>query len=198
MIYNNENQLEWLNESQALFNGDKITMVATKGANLFCTFNDNGEKVWSCFTAPVLYTEKDCDFVASVKVRADFKNTFDSACLVVIDDENLWAKACFEKTDFDTVAVVSVVNNMVSDDCNGCNINNKDVWLKVARKGRNIGFYYSCDGKNYYMMRNCYLPLPKTVKVGIASQCPMAEGTTCYFEDFVIDDISVDDLRKGE
>lgn len=198
MVYNNLDKLRWLNESKADFDGNKIVMQATKDSNLFCCYDEKRENVWSCFTAPYLYVEKDTDFVATVKLKADFKNTFDSAVLLIVKDETIWAKACYEKTDYDTIAVVSVVNNIVSDDANGCNIFQEYVWLKAARKGNDIGFYYSLDGKNYYMMRTCNMPLGKTIKIGIAAQCPMGEGTNCYFENFTVEDKTVENMRKGE
>ncbi|MFD1174828.1 hypothetical protein ACFQ3W_00700 [Paenibacillus puldeungensis] len=42
---------------------------------------------------------------------------------------NVWAKACFELTDFSTHTVVSVVTNHMSNDANGCNIEGKAVWF---------------------------------------------------------------------
>ncbi len=41
---------------------------------------------------------------------------------MVLQDMAHWAKACFELTDFNMQAVVSVVTNGQSDDANGCNI----------------------------------------------------------------------------
>lgn len=46
---------------------------------------------------------------------------------MVLQDMAHWAKACFELTDFNTQAVVSVVTNGQSDDANGCNIEENSV-----------------------------------------------------------------------
>ncbi len=44
-----------------------------------------------------------------VKVSHEFKDTYDSASVMVMKDLSCWAKCCFELTDFGTHAAVSVV-----------------------------------------------------------------------------------------
>ena len=64
------------------------------------TFSDNNG---SCFkkkgitpetlcNAPFYFTEIEGDFVLKVKVSHDFKDTYDSASLMVMEDANNWAK----------------------------------------------------------------------------------------------------------
>ena len=104
--------------------------------------------------APFYYTEITGDFVMRVKVSHDFKDTYDSASIMVMQDMKNWAKACFEMTDFGTHAAVSVIaRNGESDDANGCNIDGNIAWLQVCRCGNSFAFHYSVDGKNFYMMR---------------------------------------------
>ena len=45
----------------------------------------------------------------NVKASHDFKETYDSASVMVMQDMDNWAKCCFELTDFGTHAAVSVV-----------------------------------------------------------------------------------------
>lgn len=57
-----------------------------------------------------------------VKVSHAFRDTYDSASVMVMQDMEHWAKACFELTDFGTHAMVSVATKGYSDDANGRNI----------------------------------------------------------------------------
>ena len=59
---------------------------------------------------------------------------------MAIRDERMWAKAAFEASDFGTRAAVCVVTDQVSDDANGCNINQDAVWLRIVR----VGDYDAC------------------------------------------------------
>ena len=53
--------------------------------------------------------EIEGDFILKVKVSHDFKETYDSASVMVMVDDTHWAKCCYELTDFGTHAAVSVV-----------------------------------------------------------------------------------------
>lgn len=92
-------------------------------------------------------------------------------------------KAAFEKSDFGTNAVVSVVTHGVSDDANGCNIDADSVWLQVARAGNNFAIHYSLDGEKFDMVRIFHLPAEQTVKVGLEAQSPTGEGGYRYYSD---------------
>ena len=109
-----------------------------------------------------------------------------------------WAKACFEKTDFDTHAAVSVVTrNGESDDANGCNIMGNTVWLKVCRVGNSFSFHYSEDGKKFYMTRFFNLPAGETVKVGLLAQAPTGNGGARCYERLSIEKGTVKNIRFG-
>ena len=117
---------------------------------------------------------------------------------MVMQDFQVWAKACFEKTDFDTHAVVSVVTNQTSDDANGCNIDGYSVWLKIARVDNTFSFLYSIDGEKFFMTRFFNFPVEKTIKVGFVAQAPAGKGGNRYFESFSLEHKKVKNLRSGE
>ncbi|MFR3256195.1 MAG: DUF1349 domain-containing protein [Lachnospiraceae bacterium] len=103
---------QWLNESNLTKEGEKITIYAPAGTDFFCndgTVSEEGVTPESLHNAPFYYTELSGDFVLTVKVSHDFKDTYDSSSLMVMEDLKNWAKSCFEKTDFGTHAAVSVV-----------------------------------------------------------------------------------------
>ena len=130
-------EFKWLNQGEINISGDRIEMIAPPQSDFFCNngaVSAEGITPESLCNAPFYYTEVTGDFVMQVKVSHDFKDTYDSASVMVMVDLQNWAKACFEKTDFDTHAAVSVVTrNGESDDANGCNIESNTVWMKVCR-----------------------------------------------------------------
>ena len=180
---------QWMNESSISVNGDEISIFASGHSDFFESKCD----------APFYYTEVAGDFVLRTKVSVDFRDTFDSACIMVMKDLKTWAKACFEQTDFGTRAVVSVVTiEGSSDDANGCNIDGDAVWLQMVRVGQSFGLHYSLDGVRFDMMRTFRLPVEETVKVGLLAQAPTGDGGERRFANVAIEKRTVENLRKGE
>ncbi|MDR1706135.1 MAG: DUF1349 domain-containing protein, partial [Clostridiales bacterium] len=111
------NDFKWLNKSEMTADEDRITVCAPGMTDYFNSpVPENGRLQKPQGDAPFFYTEITGDFVARVKAKPNFLTTYDAASLMMIHDENLWIKAAFEKSDFGTTAVVSVVTNTVSDD----------------------------------------------------------------------------------
>ena len=105
-------EFKWLNEGQIKTENNKIEMFAPAQSDFF--FNNGsvsaeGITPESLCNAPFYHTEITGDFVMRVKVSHDFKDTYDSASIMVMHDMQNWAKSCFEMTDFGTHAVVSVI-----------------------------------------------------------------------------------------
>jgi len=117
---------------------------------------------------------------------------------LIKENEGQYPKLCFEKTDFDTHAVVSVVTNQTSDDANGCNIEGNTVWLQGTRVNNSFSFHYSVDGQKFYMARFFNLPVDPVVKVGLVAQAPTGKGGYRCFEDFSIRKMTVKNIRFGE
>jgi regulation of enolase protein 1 (concanavalin A-like superfamily) len=115
---------------------------------------------------PYLWLPVEGDFVAQAHVRPTFAATYDSGVLMVRHDEKLWAKLCFEATDFGTHAAVSVVTNGVSDDANGVDLTTPDLWLQIVRAGDLFAMHYATDGIGWRMVRYFRLPVPPGVQVG--------------------------------
>ncbi|OOM79323.1 hypothetical protein CLPUN_16930 [Clostridium puniceum] len=192
---------KWLNESDIKFDEGRIAMYATEKSDFFCNngeISEEGITPESLCNAPYFYTEVTGDFVMRVKVSHDFKDTYDSSSIMVMRDLNVWAKACFELTDFDTNAVVSVVTNQMSDDANGCNIDGNEVWLQVARTKNSFAFHYSTDGTKFYMMRFFNLPVEETIKVGFLAQAPTGKGGERIYSNFLLEHKTVKNIRMGE
>lgn len=190
---------KWLNESTIDINENTVRIYAPGNTDYFNNpVPVNGVLMEPQGNAPFYYTEVTGDFVFKAKVIPDHKHMYDAACLMVIQDQMVWAKAAFEMSDFGTTPVVSVVTNQTSDDANGCNLEVSEVWLQIARKGNNLAIHYSLDGEKYDMVRLCILPLEETVKVGLEAQCPMGEGAYRVFKDVSLELKTVNNLREGK
>ncbi|MCM1135954.1 MAG: DUF1349 domain-containing protein [Clostridium sp.] len=112
---------KWLNESKVMVSGDGITIYAPGHQDWFRNPVPNVDGAFDApaAEAPVFYTEVTGDFIFSAEVTPNHKSVYDACALMVIDNEKLWAKLAFEASDFGTNAVVCVVTNEFSDDCNG-------------------------------------------------------------------------------
>jgi uncharacterized protein len=147
--------------------------------------------------APTLWLNVAGDFVARLLVRPQFRSTYDSGCLLVRRDESHWAKVCYERTDFGTQAVVSVVTDGASDDANGPDLTVPAVWLQVARVANCFGLHYALDGESWHMVRYFGLPAGESFLVGMVAQCPVGPGTVVDWLEFSLEKRTVANLRAG-
>ena len=196
-------KFHWINEGEVVLEENRIIMMSPALTDFFCggeTTSEEGILPESLCNAPYYYTEIDGDFVLKVKVSHEFRETYDSASVMVMHDMTNWAKCCYELTDFGTHAAVSVVTiNGESDDANGCNIEGQDyLWLKVCRVGRAFSFHYSLDGEKFNMTRYFLMPETKTIKVGLLAQAPTGNGGKRIYENLSIEHITVKNIRAGE
>ena len=194
-------EFNWLNKSELTESDGKITIYAPAETDFFCndgTVSEEGVTPDSLHNAPFYYTEPSGDFVLTAKVSHDFKDTYDSSSLMVMEDLENWAKSCFEKTYFGTHAAVSVVTkNGRSDDANGCNIAGNSAWLKICRVNNSFSFLYSEDGTHFFMTRFFNLSGKETVKVGLLAQAPQGKGGARVYEHLCIEKRTVKNIRAG-
>ncbi len=198
-----QKDFKWINEGTIVIEENRITMTAPALTDFFCggeTTSEEGILPESLCNAQYYYTEIAGDFVLKAKVSHEFKETYDSASIMIMHDMQNWAKCCFELTDFGTHAAVSVVTrNGESDDANGCNIEGQDyLWLKVCRSGRACSFHYSLDGEKFNMTRYFLMPESKTIKVGLLAQAPTGNGGERIYEHLSIERMTVKNIRFGE
>ncbi len=190
---------KWLNESSIEINEDEISIYAPGHTDWFNNPVPEADGSLSApvSNAPFFYTDVEGDFSFSVKVTPNHISDYDACAIMCIEDENIWMKAAFEKTDFGTKAAVCVATNVISDDANGCNIEGPSVWLKVCRVGNIFSAHYSLDGVTYNMVRLFNLPAKKSIKVGIEAQSPAGEGGMRLYSDMKLEMITVKNLRAG-
>jgi len=189
---------KWLNESSVLCQNGEVAISAPARTDWFNNpVPENGQYSVPVANAPFFYTEVTGDFVFRAKVRPNFRTVYDACALMVIRDEKMWTKAAFEKSDFGTTAAVCVVTDELSDDANGCNIDQEYAWLQIVRAGDVFCTHYSLDGETFYMVRLFRLPVGETVKVGLEAQSPAGEGGLRFFSDISLENRTVKNLRAG-
>jgi hypothetical protein len=189
----NLTSFKWTADTSYTNTEDGIQIYAPADTDYFVNPADGIAKC----NAPFLYTEVEGDFVLKARVSHDFISTYDACVLLALDNEKLWAKACFEYSDFGTHSVVTVMTNQRSDDANSVNIDGKEVWLQLARKGDLFGIHYSLDGKTFRMARLCCLPMQKKIKVGLEAQSPAGKGGSRNFCNVSLEMRSLEDIRGG-
>jgi len=188
-------KFQWENQSDVKIDNDSILIKAHPNSDFFNDPSSGGNM--SKRNAAFYYTDVKEDFVLRAKVTHQFKSVYDACTLMVMSNDCCWAKLCFELTDFGTHAVVSVVTNGVSDDANGVNIDGNTVYLQMAKKDKVFALHYSLDGNEYKMVRYFSLPVDDIFKAGFVAQSPMGEGGEYMFENIVLKNESISDMRKG-
>ena len=194
-------EFKWLNESTIEKSENKIIIMAPGKTDFFRGIEAKSEEGFlpnSLSNAPFYYTEIEGNFVIKAKVSHEFKDVYDSASLMIMQNLECWAKACYEYTDFGTHAIVSVVTNGFSDDANGCNLEGNTAWLQMCRVGNNFAIHYSTDGEKFYMVRFFTLPASPIMKVGLLAQCPLGSGGKRIYENLTIEKKTVKNIRAGK
>ncbi len=196
----NFENFKWVNESKAEYKDGVLMVYAPEKTDYFNSpVKENGAFPEPVASASLYYTEMTGDFVFKTKVKLEFKNLYDAAALLVYENENVWAKLALENSDLPCrkPAVVSVVTNRISDDCNGPVMDGNSVWLQISRVDDCFAFHYSVDGQEYQMVRVFTLPVGKNVKVGFEAQAPVGEGGNRYYSEISIENKRVDNIRAG-
>jgi regulation of enolase protein 1 (concanavalin A-like superfamily) len=147
--------------------------------------------------APLYYKILENDFIFRCSVTPEFKTTYDAGCLLVYEREDKWIKFAFENTDLGYPAVVSVVTDDISDDCNGERIEDSEIYLQVVRKADDWCLHYSKNKSNWKMVRYFKYKLNKQIKVGISAQSPLGKGCRVRFGDIEIMKNIYTNIRKA-
>lgn len=174
--------------------GDSVvTITADANTNLF----NNPQGTWNRQNAPMLLFHPDSNFVFKAKVTAELKEIFDVAALVVYYDKDSWAKLCFENSADKEAMVVSVVTNKYSDDCNSTKLSNKNVYLAIAKKGKEFSFHYSNDGINWELVRHFRLDYPDSnMMIGFAVHCYASKMFSANFSEIIYSGRELNNMRK--
>lgn len=170
--------------------GDAVTITAAGKTNLFNSPSGKPKVV----DAPLILFEPAADFTMCAKVTAQLKSVYDVAALVIYQNDEVWAKFCYENSVELKPTMVSVVTRTFSDDCNSMPVGN-DAYMAIVKKGEEYSFFYSPDNKNWQMVRNFHLPTLGDVKVGFGVHGSRGNGITGTFSEIKYLPEALDDMR---
>jgi uncharacterized protein len=174
--------------------GDGLEIAAGADTDMFVDPLGDGLPVLS---APRLLGVLDGDLQLQARVEVGFAATYDAGVLLVWVDETNWAKLCFEQSPQGRFTVVSVVTRGRSDDSNGFSVDEREIWLRVARLGWAFAFHASTDGKFWHLVRYFTLWPLERVAYGFEAQSPAGSGCTATFRDIAWRPERLTDLRDG-
>jgi regulation of enolase protein 1 (concanavalin A-like superfamily) len=171
--------LQWMNEpvEWEFSEQNSLMITAPPRADFFHNPTLGSRKS----SAPFLYTTTNTNFIITTRVSVDIRDRNDSGCLMVMADENNWAKLCYE--DFrGRPSIISVVTKDISDDSIGDYVGNTNPYLRVSRYENCIAFHYSLDGNEWALVRYFGLNNIPSLKVGVVAQSPVGDGCVVQFD----------------
>ncbi len=184
--------IEIKNNPVSFIANDSLIRISAKGkTNLFN--NPNG--IYKVQDAPMLLFEPKGDFTLKAKVSGNLQSIYDVAALVVYQDENLWAKFCYENSVEKIPTIVSVVTRKYSDDCNSLSTSSY-AYMSIVRKGEEFSFFYSPDDAKWQLIRHFRLELTGILKVGFAAHGSRGDGFTANFTEIKYLDKALEDMRQ--
>jgi regulation of enolase protein 1 (concanavalin A-like superfamily) len=149
--------------------------------------------------SPRLIFKPDSDFILTAKIQLEFKSKWDAGVLLVYNDAKHFAKFCFESDFKGQPRVVSVVCNLVADDCNSMAIDKNEVFYRItgSSKGNTFGFYYSTDGKSWFPVRTFKLDKTDNLHIGFSAQSPVGKSCLVDFSNIDLQQRKLVDSWQG-
>jgi regulation of enolase protein 1 (concanavalin A-like superfamily) len=185
---------QWLNEPQEwAFKDGELVVQAEAQTDWFkdpagTVVKDSGH---------FLYKEQEGDFTFMTRVSVDMIDDYDAAVMMVMVDDDRWAKLCYEFT-YRKPMIVSVVTKGLSDDCNSLVVPESGIYLRVTRFDDCFAFHYSHDAKWWEMVRYFTLDTSGPVKVGVVAQSPTGDGCEVIFRDLHFSPTPIREIRSGK
>lgn len=168
-----------------------LRATAAPGSDIFI---DPTGKFRQLSAARALAAIPDGDWQFSARVRVDFRDRFDAGVLLLWQDDQQWAKLCFERSPAGVPMVVSVVCREVADDANSWPVTGDSVWLRISRVEGAYAFHASADGAHWEFVRHFALT---AAHLGFVVQAPIGTGCTATFDHVRFAAGTLTDLRDG-
>lgn len=176
-----------------------VRFIAPEGTDLF--IDPNGGKLTQT-SAKVLFTEIDNTkpFTFSARIKPGFtkEGLYHQGNLMVLANDTLWQKFCFEQDERGKHRVVTVRTVGTSDDNNHDVINQDYIYYKISSDTHTIASYYSLDGKEWQMVRLYKNNYPKNLLVGFSSLAPQKGECISEFSELSKSTDNVSDFRLGD
>lgn len=176
--------LTWLNEPEhwEFTANDRLIIDAPTKADFF---KDPGGK-HVAHSAPYLHIQVNSTFQLITQLQVDMNELYDSGCLMLMADENNWAKLCFEFNGEYATIVSVVTQNGLSDDCNSERVLVSNPYLKITKNDQLISFYYSPDGEVWKLIRYFGMNTSAQFTAGVVAQSPKGAGCRVEFLSLVL------------
>lgn len=175
-----------------------IRFIAPEGTDLFIDPND--DKLTKS-TAKILLTTIDNTkpFTFSGRLKPGFTKDglYNAANLMVVANDTLWQKFCFEQDERGKHRVVTVRTVGTSDDNNHEVIEQDNIYYKISSDTHTIASYFSLDGKEWQMVRLYKNNYPKELYIGICSQAPVKGECVSEFSELSLSTDNVGNFRLG-
>lgn len=151
------------------------------------------------FNAPLLLrkTDNTKPFTFSAQVTPVFRNIYDAGALYIYCNNELWQKFAYEMDEKRRTRIVTVRTVGTSDDNNHDTLAQEGVWMKISSDTKNIGFYYSTDGRDWQMVRLYHNRYPEKIYLAISTQSPVGTGTEAVFTNIEFAESSIENFRIG-
>ena len=174
---------------------NEISITAPENSDLFIS-PDGGYKTDK---SPRLLFSPDSDFILTAKIKLDFNSNWDAGVLMVFNDNQHFAKFCFESDFKGQPRVVSVVCNTTADDCNSMTIEKGEVYYRItgSTKSNVFNFYYSADGKSWFPIRTFKLDKADNIAIGFSAQSPSGKKCMVNFSEIELQQRKPADFWKG-
>jgi regulation of enolase protein 1 (concanavalin A-like superfamily) len=147
-------------------------------------------------SAPILFFTPGSDYVLSARVTVKFATKWDAGALMLMGDDQHWAKLSFEYSPDGKPTLVTVVTRGLSDDCNSMNVPGDSVYLRIAKSSMTYVFYFSTDGQNWQILRTFSLDTELPVRAGFESQSPAGPGAVASFSAITYDPHRIGNIYK--
>lgn len=186
--------LRWVNQPVG-YKVDGTRMRIQTGPHTDMFINPMGTR--TTLNAPKSLFEVSGDFQLSAKVRVGFTSDFDAGVLIIYQDQENWAKLCFEYSPQHQPMIVSVVTKGSSDDANSAVIDGDEIHLRISGLGNVFAFHYSTDGQHWHFVRYFRLETGRKTKVGFSVQSPTGKGCEADFMGISFHQKKLENLRDG-
>lgn len=173
--------------------GSNVEFEAPKKTDLL-NFADGS---FTANTAPMLLFYPDSNFVLTARVDIQCPGNYSGGALMVYADEKNWAKLLFEHSPNGEYAIWTGVTNEITDDNKNKVVNNKFVYLRIAKKGVLYCFYYSIDGHKWELIRSFGQSRIKPVSIGFLVQSPDENSCVLPFSEISYRGVGFNDFWTG-
>jgi regulation of enolase protein 1 (concanavalin A-like superfamily) len=185
-------QCIWLNEPAVWRLDSDVLTVTTDRSTDFWRETHYG---FTRDTGHVFGLETKGDFTAEMRIRAQYRELYDQAGLMVRLSDDAWIKAGIECSDGQPMAS-SVLTLDKSDWATGAyNDDPSDFRTRVTVKAGVLRLQLSSDGKVWPLMRLCPFPIAKSYRVGPMCCTPELAGLTVVFSEFRVTEATQKDLH---